>query len=387
MALKQGIDDKSQALLQNAEGPFTAAEPAWRAKEGDLRLFVPGRVCLFGEHSDWAGAYRTERPELEKGRAIIAGTDQGIHAEVEPHPSSLVLTSTDPDGASRGPHEVLVDPETLLREAREGGFWSYVAGTAYQVQLRRRTCGLVIRNDHTDLPVKKGLSSSAAICVLTARAFDRVYELDLSVRDEMEIAYYGEMLTPSRCGRMDQGCAYGNRVVSMEFDGDRLDAEEIPVGSDLHLVLVDLCSGKDTIRILEQLHRTFRSDDTNAGRELRDLLGPINRRIVRGAAGALAAGDGERLGALMTEAQRLFDHHAAPSCPDELTAPALHRVLGHRPLQIHIWGGKGVGSQGDGSAQLLARGPEDQEAIIEIVRRDFGMPALKQTIRRTFETR
>lgn len=358
-----------------------------RAKEGDLRLFVPGRVCLFGEHSDWAGAYRTERRGLERGRAIIAGTDQGIYADVEPHPSSLLLTSTSPDGDSRGPHEILMDPETLLREAREGGFWSYVAGTAHQVQLRRRTGGLVIRNNRTDLPVKKGLSSSAAICVLTARAFDRVYELDLSIRDEMEIAYQGEMLTPSRCGRMDQGCAYGNRVVSMEFDGDRLDAEEIPVGSDFHLVLVDLCSGKDTIRILEQLHRTFRSDDSNAGRELRELLGPINRRIVERAAGALAAGDGERLGALMSEAQRLFDSHAAPSCPDELTAPALHRVLGHRELQIHIWGGKGVGSQGDGSAQLLARGPEDQEAIIEIVRRDFGMPALKQTIRRTFETR
>jgi len=22
-----------------------------------IELFVPGRVCLFGEHSDWAGSY------------------------------------------------------------------------------------------------------------------------------------------------------------------------------------------------------------------------------------------------------------------------------------------------------------------------------------------
>jgi galactokinase len=23
-----------------------------------MKLFVPGRICLFGEHSDWAGGYR-----------------------------------------------------------------------------------------------------------------------------------------------------------------------------------------------------------------------------------------------------------------------------------------------------------------------------------------
>jgi len=22
-----------------------------------MKLFVPGRICLFGEHSDWAGGY------------------------------------------------------------------------------------------------------------------------------------------------------------------------------------------------------------------------------------------------------------------------------------------------------------------------------------------
>jgi hypothetical protein len=43
----------------------------------------------------------------------------------------------------------------------------------------------------------------------------------------MEIAYQGEIATPSRCGRMDQGCAYGNRPVLMTFDGDRLDTTEL----------------------------------------------------------------------------------------------------------------------------------------------------------------
>ena len=37
-----------------------------------------------------------------------------------------------------------------------------------------------------------------------ARAFNRVYGLRLTVRGEMEVAYQGERLTPSMCGRMDQ---------------------------------------------------------------------------------------------------------------------------------------------------------------------------------------
>ena len=55
-----------------------------------------------------------------------------------------------------------------------------------------RVGGLEIDNFETDLPLKKGLSSSAAFCVLVARAFDRVYNLRLTVRGEMECAFAGE---------------------------------------------------------------------------------------------------------------------------------------------------------------------------------------------------
>ena len=46
---------------------------------------------------------------------------------------------------------------------------------SYQVCVRYHVQGLVVNNYKTDLPVKKGLSSSAAVCVLAARAFNRVY--------------------------------------------------------------------------------------------------------------------------------------------------------------------------------------------------------------------
>ena len=42
-----------------------------------MKLFVPGRICLVGEHSDWAGGYRRINAEIEKGYTLITGTDTG----------------------------------------------------------------------------------------------------------------------------------------------------------------------------------------------------------------------------------------------------------------------------------------------------------------------
>lgn len=345
-----------------------------------MNIFVPGRICLFGEHSDWAGGYRRINADIEKGYTLICGTNQGIHAEVEPHPTALVLTSTTPDGQVIGPREIPLEPKTLLAEAQQGGFFSYAAGVAYQVMTHYRVRGLTIRNTWTDLPIRKGLSSSAAICVLTARAFNRVYDLKLTVRGEMELAYNGEITTPSRCGRMDQGCAFGDRAVMMEFDGERLTTEEVRPANDLHFVIVNLNASKDTLEILKRLNRSYPFAETELERGVQQLLGPINKRIVADAREALEAGDAERLGALMTEAQACFDRYAGPACPEELTAPVLHEVLAHEALRPHVWGGKGVGSQGDGSAQFIARSAADQQAVIEILARDLGLPSLPLTL-------
>lgn len=274
-----------------------------------------------------------------------------------------------------------MEPNTLLVEAQGGGFWSYIAGVAYQVTTNYHVRGLTINNYKTDLPVKKGLSSSAAICVLAARAFNRVYDLKLTVRGEMELAYMGEITTPSRCGRMDQGCAFGNHPVLMVFDGDRLETNELQVEKELHFVIVDLGAQKDTMEILNRLNRCYPFAENEIERGVQELLGPINKRVTQQAVDVLRVSDGENLGRLMVEAQAFFDRYATPACPEELTAPVLHRVLNHEPLKPHIWGGKGVGSQGDGTAQFITRSQADQQAIIEILERDLGVECLELTLR------
>jgi len=345
-----------------------------------MKLFVPGRICLFGEHSDWAGGYRRINGELEKGYTLITGTNQGLHADVEPHPSKLIFRSTLNDGSVEGPVELPMDRDFLLSEAQKGGFFSYLAGTAYQIMTHYRVRGLEIDNYQTDLPIKKGLSSSAALCVLVVRAFNRIYDLKLTVRGEMEYAYQGEITTPSRCGRMDQGCAFGNRPILMIFDGDKIDVQEMSVAKDLHFVIVDLHSEKDTRTILNDLNKCYPFADDEVQKSVQKYLGEINSGIVRKGVDFLEAGDAEKIGALMTEAQAEFDTHLQPACPTQLTAPVLHGVLAYQPIQSYILGGKGVGSQGDGTAQLLVRDEDAQRTVIKILEKDLEMSCLPLTI-------
>jgi UTP-glucose-1-phosphate uridylyltransferase len=197
----------------------------------------------------------------------------------------------------------------------------------------------------------------------------------------MELAYMGEITTPSRCGRMDQGCAFGNRPVLMVFDGDRLETLEMQVDEELHFVIVDLGAQKDTMEILNRLNRCYPFAENEVEKGVQELLGPINKRVTQQAVEELRNSDGESLGKLMVEAQKFFDRYATPACPEELTAPVLHNILAHESLKPHIWGGKGVGSQGDGTAQFITHSQADQQAVIEILERDLGVECLELTIR------
>ena len=346
-----------------------------------MKIFVPGRLCLFGEHSDWAGKYRPINPALAKGYAVIVGTNQGIHAVIRPHPDSLVFKATLNNGDRAVPIHLPMHPPTLLAEAKIGGFASYVAGAAYQMLTRYGVAGLEVDNYLTDLPIQKGLSSSAAICVLIARAFNQLYQLQLTVREEMELAYLGERTTPSQCGRMDQGCAYGGQPILMTFDGDRVDLQTVTVKQPIHLVIVNLGGRKDTQQILRDLNRAYPFAETPIHQQVQQYLGAINRQMIQAAITALEQGSAERLGALMTETQADFDRLMTPACSDQLAAPKLHQLLSHPALQPYIYGGKGVGSQGDGSAQLVAKNRESQAEAISLIHRNFPeMYALALTI-------
>jgi galactokinase len=341
-------------------------------------LFVPGRLCLFGEHSDWAGRYRAEDPSLAPGFCLVVGTDQGLRAETEPRAGWFEIESELPDGSRVGPFRAPATPDALAAASRDGGFFAYAAGTAAELLERGAPGGVALRV-RSDLPVRKGLSSSAAACVLVARAFDRSYGLGLGERGEIEAAFAGERRTGSECGRMDQICAYGRRASFLRFDGEGLEVELLAPAGPLHLLVVDLRRGKDTRRILRDLNACFPAASGAVAAGVREALGPRNAELLGRARGALLAGDAARLGAQMREAQALFDEKLMPACP-ELRAPRLHEVLGHPAVRELAFGGKGVGSGGDGSAQLVARGPGERDALAKRLETELGVHSLPLTV-------
>ncbi|MCC5638552.1 GHMP kinase [Nostoc sp. CHAB 5844] len=346
-----------------------------------MRIFVPGRLCLFGEHSDWAGEYRRINPEIEKGYTLIVGTNQGIYADVKPNSTELIIRTSLGDGKRYEPFRLPMESHTLKCVAKQGGFFSYAAGTAYQFLTHYGVEGLEVDNYLTDLPIQKGLSSSAAFCVLIARAFNRLYDLKMTIREEMEFAYQGERTTPSLCGRMDQACAYGNRPILMIFDGEQIDLKELKVSQDLFFVIVDLGGSKNTQEILRRLNECYPFATNSIQQNVQKYLGSISAKITQAAVEAIQLGDAQLLGTLMTKAQSEFDQHVVPACPSQLTANKLHLLLNHAPLKPYIFGGKGVGSQGDGTAQLLVKNQDSQTKAIEIIQRDFPqMQALQLTI-------
>lgn len=344
-----------------------------------IEVLSPGRLCLFGEHSDWAAEYG-----IHPGHCIVVGTDQCIKAVVKPSADFRVETLV-PDAMGRpsGRTRQMACPweaGTLLDAARDDDeFFRYCAGVAHEMMLRRGvSSGLDIRITEMELPLKKGVSSSAAVCILVTKAFNELYGLRMFPHELMEISYLGERLTGSQCGRMDQACIYGSVPVLLVFEKSKdVRIEPIFVQGDLFLFYVDLAGKKDTVQILKDLNESYLKEE-----RLQEALGIGNERVVRRAFQMLQSGRAADLGALMSEAQRLFDEQVAVHSIGQLSAPLLHGVLSLAGIQPHIYGGKGVGSQGDGTAQFVARSEEDRQMAIAQIEASFpGMRCFPLTIR------
>jgi mevalonate kinase len=286
------------------------------------------------------------------------------------------MSSIDSSGATSSFTCDLRDRERLSEVARAGGFWSYVCGTVLEVldayegagcDFRR---GVVVSNYATTLPTKKGLSSSAAACVLIARCFNVLYSLGMTTTDEMALAFRGEaMRTPSACGAMDQACAFGGgRTVLLTFDKEgSMDVREVECKGDICILVGDLGRGKDTVTILASLQSAFKAGHEGA----LEAFGPKNEALMKRALDAISTGDARALGLVYTDAQRVFDAVGQELCPSELSAPALHAVLEDATCRALSFGGKGVGSQGDGCVQFVCKSLTAADALEEYLKSTY----------------
>ena len=96
------------------------------------------------------------------------------------------------------------------------------------------------------------------------------------------------MLTPSRCGRMDQCVVMGpGAVAMMQFYGSQTDVgmapcrlQLLPCAIPLYFVVVDLMSSKDTVSILSALHSCFPLPKTAQEVKGRSLLSTSSYTLI-----------------------------------------------------------------------------------------------------------
>ena len=224
------------SLVRSSIPPLDAVAARFRelyggATEPDI-FFAPGRVNLIGEHTDHNG-----------GHVLPCAISLGIWAMVAPRTDDVVRlwSMSFPDLApveatSRG-----------LRRRDELGWANYPLGAIRALEDRGKALprGLDMVF-YADLPEGAGLSSSAAIEVLTVRAANDIFGLGLDGTQIAQIAQEAEVrFIGVPCGIMDQFVvSTGKRDHAVLLDCTTLDHEHVPLdlrqdGRQCRIVITD----------------------------------------------------------------------------------------------------------------------------------------------------
>ena len=250
--------------------------------------FVPGRLCILGEHTDWiGGSYRHLNRRIAKGFALVCTTSEGLYAKCSPYKEGYAKYSYASSSGNIEEFEFELAFDTLKQIGKSGSFFAYVAASILACMERAIADGfdssiilkhgIEINNYKNTLPMKKGLSSSAAICVLVTNCFNKLFNSEVLVgsynsykpwarADVMDIAYIAESkYTNSKCGRMDQCVAMGKGSIGlMEFE-DYYGVDEslsctitsLYNHCPLYFVVGNVNGSKNTVEILSALNACF----------------------------------------------------------------------------------------------------------------------------------
>ena len=348
-------------------------------KNEEINLFVPGRVSIIGELSDWVCEYKHLNDSIVCGEAVAAGIDKGIYATVKKSDKFIYRF----DGKV---FECEMDNRLLEKEAKSNDFYAYVSAVALYMNRNYDIGGLDVTVRNMTLPIQKGLSSSAAVCVLVTKAYNILYDLELEFYEIMKIAYESEHIALSKCGRLDQICAKGLTLSHLMFNVDSLDIQNVKVKEKLYFVIADLNGKKDTKNILSTLHSCFPFPQNEQQEKVKRMLCEENKKVVATAIKCISEGDLPGLGAVMTKAQILIDESAGVLCED-LKAPLLHKVMNDETIKTYSYGSKGTGSNGDGCIVILAKNEKFQAKIEKYLEEKYNMSSFKCNFNPTHEVK
>ncbi|MEJ8648596.1 galactokinase [Streptomyces sp. MS1.AVA.3] len=189
---------------------------------------APGRVNLIGEHTDYNDGFVMPLALPHTTLAAASARTDGV----------LRLHSGDADG---GIVELRIDE---LRPAPQGGWAAYPAGVVWAMREAGLPVGGADLHYDSTVPTGAGLSSSAALEIVTALALNDLYALGQEPQRLAQLAQRAEnAFVGVPCGIMDQTaaacCTEGHALF---LDTRDLTRRQIPfalAGEGLRLLVVD----------------------------------------------------------------------------------------------------------------------------------------------------
>lgn len=343
-----------------------------------IEASAPGRVNLIGEHTDY-----------NDGFALPAVIPLTTHVRVTPRTDTLVrLCSEAQDGVTH---------EYTLGDERPTGAWTdYVAGLTWT--LRRGGCrrsGFDLEVS-SEVPVGKGLSSSAALEVAVLRGLREAFTLPLSDMEIALVAHAAEtQFVGAPVGVMDQMvCSLGTRGSAFFLDAASRAFEDVPLPPGTSLRIIDSgiahhhASGS---------YKTRRRECDDAARaltvtKLRELTtadlprinalpSPLNRRarhVVTENARVLMAVDALRDGDLNTFGALLTASHASLRDDFEVSLAEIDWLVDAALGDPDVLGARLTGGGFGGCVLMLctADAPADTASrVVDTYRAEFGKKA------------
>ncbi|GCD45253.1 galactokinase [Streptomyces paromomycinus] len=193
---------------------------------------APGRVNLIGEHTDYNDGFVMPLALPHTTLAAAAPRTDGV------------LRVHSGDGGGSGDGQTVELRLDALRPAPDGGWAAYPAGVVWAMREAGLPVGGADLHYDSTVPVGAGLSSSAALEVVTALALDHLYGLGLTRQRLAQLAQRAEnAFVGVPCGIMDQTaaacCTNGHALF---LDTRDLSQRQIPfdlAGEGLRLLVVD----------------------------------------------------------------------------------------------------------------------------------------------------
>ncbi len=354
--------------------------PAFQKKYGtDPALVVraPGRVNLIGEHTDY-----------NDGFVLPMAIDREIWLAVRPRDDEQVVVHSLDFG------KTAVFQLNALQHTKSG--WAeYIKGVAWALQQNGYKLsgweGIMAGN----VPKGAGLSSSAALELATARAFQQVSDFAWDAPQMAKLSQLAEnKWVGVNCGIMDQMIsAAGQEGHALLIDCRSLDTQSVPLpptldGAETAVVSLDTTTRRGLVDSAynERRQQCEAAADYFGVKALRDVsitefldaadnLEPVTRKRAKhvitenlrtlNAAKAMQNADAMLLGQLMNES------HASLRDDFEVTNDALNAIVSIAQAQPACFGARMTGAGFGGCAVALVHG-ERVDAFVTAVSAQYA---------------